>query len=132
MKKISAIHFTLIFSAIILFSCNSPSHGDTDNSLPKFNIVDTEQPFGQEADFSSTDLDVQQVSSNVTLNPPHGEPGHDCAIPVGQPLNKPAGVTPAPQTPTTSPASMMPGTRLNPPHGQPGHRCEIPVGQPLP
>ncbi len=25
-------------------------------------------------------------SSNVKLNPPHGEPGHDCAVPVGQPL----------------------------------------------
>lgn len=25
-------------------------------------------------------------SSTVKLNPPHGEPGHDCAVPVGQPL----------------------------------------------
>lgn len=27
-----------------------------------------------------------QISSQVKLNPPHGEPGHDCAVPVGQPL----------------------------------------------
>jgi hypothetical protein len=26
------------------------------------------------------------TSGVVTLNPPHGQPGHDCAIPVGQPL----------------------------------------------
>lgn len=26
------------------------------------------------------------TSSTVKLNPPHGEPGHDCAVPVGQPL----------------------------------------------
>lgn len=25
--------------------------------------------------------------SAVKINPPHGEPGHDCAVPVGQPLN---------------------------------------------
>ncbi|MCP9752914.1 hypothetical protein [Ferruginibacter sp. HRS2-29] len=25
--------------------------------------------------------------STAKLNPPHGEPGHDCKIPVGQPLN---------------------------------------------
>lgn len=25
-------------------------------------------------------------AGSVTLNPPHGQPGHDCAIPVGQPL----------------------------------------------
>lgn len=27
-----------------------------------------------------------KMSSQVKLNPPHGEPGHDCAVPVGQPL----------------------------------------------
>jgi hypothetical protein len=26
-------------------------------------------------------------NSTAKLNPPHGEPGHDCKIPVGQPLN---------------------------------------------
>lgn len=29
---------------------------------------------------------VINTSGTVTINPPHGEPGHDCAIPVGQPL----------------------------------------------
>lgn len=28
----------------------------------------------------------QPVNNNVRLNPAHGAPGHDCAIPVGQPL----------------------------------------------
>jgi hypothetical protein len=27
------------------------------------------------------------AGSTAKLNPPHGEPGHDCKIPVGQPLN---------------------------------------------
>src|SRR5690606_34194593 len=27
-----------------------------------------------------------QNAGNVRLNPPHGQPGHDCAVQVGQPL----------------------------------------------
>lgn len=86
------------------------------------------------------------------MNPPHGQPGHRCDIPVGQPLNsQPA--TPASQNITVGannavqidpgkaaqakiamnsnaqPVKTAPG--MNPPHGQPGHRCDIPVGQPL-
>jgi hypothetical protein len=91
------------------------------------------------------------------MNPPHGQPGHRCDIPVGQPLN--GGGTPAPATnPSTQnitvngnsqvqidPNAVSPGKimmdqngkqvktapGMNPPHGQPGHRCDIQVGQPL-
>ncbi len=55
-------------------------------------------------------------SEPVVLNPPHGEPGHSCDIPVGSPL--PASETASNEV-------------LNPPHGEPGHRCDIPVGSPL-
>jgi hypothetical protein len=71
------------------------------------------------------------------LNPKHGQPGHRCDIPVGQPLNsKPTlPVTPAANpTTTSSPATAnLSGVppRLNPKHGQPFHRCDILVGQPL-
>lgn len=27
-------------------------------------------------------------TSNVALNPPHGQPGHDCSVEVGKPLKK--------------------------------------------
>ena len=67
------------------------------------------------------------TDKEVALNPPHGEPGHICEIPVGQPL--PDGNVTTTITPNTSNNSAQ---RLNPPHGQPGHICEIPVGQPLP
>ncbi len=74
------------------------------------------------------------------MNPPHGEPGHRCDIPVGQPLNsKPA---PAPQpaqtiaqntpAPAPTPAPTGPKPELNPPHGEPWHNCGIKVGEPLP
>lgn len=84
------------------------------------------------------------------MNPPHGQPGHRCEIPVGAPLNsKPGAATTAqaPQPATTQPvqfappvtkeqpASVTPVTTapgMNPPHGQPGHRCDVAVGAPLP
>lgn len=85
------------------------------------------------------------------LNPPHGQPGHRCDIPVGAPLNsKPA--QPQPTEVAAQPqvvqqqvvvdpqqAQQHTGTteagfsgKPNPPHGQPGHRCDIAVGATLP
>lgn len=82
------------------------------------------------------------------LNPPHGQPGHRCDIPVGAPLNsKPAAQPAAPQQQVTQQqividpqqAQQHTGTtepgfsgKPNPPHGQPGHRCDIAVGAILP
>jgi hypothetical protein len=81
-----------------------------------------------------------QGNTAVRLNPPHGQPGHICEIPVGSPLptapvrsNATINSTPgaAPVNPATAPTAAS-NVRLNPPHGQPGHICEIPVGSPLP
>lgn len=80
-------------------------------------------------------------------NPAHGQPFHDCALPVGAPLN--ANAAPAPSTgmptsaPVVVPQKSAPATaeptapanqkeaKLNPAHGLPGHDCAIPVGAPL-
>lgn len=70
------------------------------------------------------------------LNPAHGQPNHRCDIPVGAPLNSPAGkpaVSPV-QTATPLPAGPVKnaaGVKINPPHGQPGHDCSVEVGKPL-
>ncbi|MHC0439867.1 hypothetical protein [Flavobacterium sp. 3-210] len=88
------------------------------------------------------------------MNPPHGQSGHRCDIPVGAPLNSPVAkpaatntaqsgtasksftVTPPANNPT--PALLSTETTptvaegMNPPHGQAGHRCDIAVGAPLP
>ncbi len=81
------------------------------------------------------------------MNPPHGQPGHVCELPVGAPLDgsaaksapqniqvqqptqqsQPIQITPSAQP--AAPATTTAGT--NPPHGQPGHVCELPVGAPL-
>jgi hypothetical protein len=89
---------------------------------------------------------VQPASTSSTasgkLNPAHGQPGHDCAVAVGAPLNsKPAQAATKVATPkinVSQPASnsAVPvlnekGQRLNPAHGQPGHDCAVAVGAPL-
>lgn len=35
----------------------------------------------------STSVSPVRVDQSPKINPPHGEPGHDCAVPVGQPLD---------------------------------------------
>lgn len=99
------------------------------------------------------------VTTAPGMNPPHGQPGHNCSIAVGAPLNsaakptapsqqsKPATITPATITPgtvtnngatvttvnnnaATTPVVTAPG--MNPPHGAEGHVCSIAVGAPLP
>ena len=81
---------------------------------------------------SITDSKVSTQVSSSNLNPPHGQPGHKCEIPVGAPLDSPPSATAAPSTPsaTTTPVVTAPG--MNPPHGEPGHDCKVPVGDPLP
>ncbi|MCT2563240.1 hypothetical protein [Chryseobacterium herbae] len=90
------------------------------------------------------DNNAKQVKTAPGMNPPHGQPGHRCDIPVGQPLSsKPAPVptpTPAPQPvqsaqnvpgPVTAPAPTGPKPKLNPAHGEPWHNCALKVGDPL-
>lgn len=83
-----------------------------------------------------------QSSEPVRLNPPHGQPGHICEIPVGSPLPSTpvrtnansAAVSASPQNRNNAANAPTASNtvRLNPPHGEPGHICEIPVGSPLP
>ena len=83
------------------------------------------------------------AASTAKVNPPHGQPGHVCAVPVGAPLDgsatsnsNPAQNQQSAAKPAAAPApaggatTVAPGT--NPPHGQPGHVCGTPVGAPLP
>lgn len=138
-------------SAFFLSSCDNSSHPDIDTSLPAVTNTPASSDVNMvnESILSEMDLenldpkDLQQAPAEVYqaagLNPPHGQPGHDCAIAVGAPLNgSPAANAPqsAPSTmnfPTAplAPASTPGGPRLNPPHGQPGHDCAVQVGAPL-
>lgn len=59
----------------------APSAGTTIDAAPQtspmFNTTPAPVTFGGEA-----------TTTAPGMNPPHGEPGHDCAIAVGSPLNK--------------------------------------------
>jgi len=114
------------------------------NSAPKTSLLD-------QAGVQSNPNPTSISAAPGIKNPPHGQPGHRCDIPVGQPLNvSPTAIQTAPgQNPNNAikidPNSMSQGKvvidnngkqvktppGMNPPHGQPGHRCDIPVGQPL-
>ncbi|MEJ5962998.1 hypothetical protein [Pedobacter immunditicola] len=73
-------------------------------------------------------------------NPAHGQPFHDCALPVGaafaaenpaaQPAALPAPVNLQPEVQQQA-APATKEVKLNPAHGAPGHKCELPVGAPL-
>lgn len=94
-------------------------------------VISTQAGKAQTATQGST----QAAKTVAAINPPHGQPGHDCAVPVGAPLNSSAESQA--QRPAASPAqSSTPGgngsARINPPHGQPGHDCDVAVGAPLP
>lgn len=87
----------------------------------------------------NTGNSAQNSADAPVLNPPHGQPGHICEIPVGSPLPRAANNvqkanTAATNNPvnTTTTSIVDQTVVLNPPHGQPGHICEIPVGSPLP
>ncbi len=94
-----------------------------------------------------------QTQTASGMNPPHGQPGHRCEIPVGAPLNSKPAEKKQPQTTTQvvnqkteekpvmkinsgSGSTTIEGTTtlpgMNPPHGQEGHRCDVAVGEPLP
>jgi len=104
-------------------------------------------PVGAPMNIAPQNNAVAPVSANqassVKLNPPHGQPGHDCAVEVGAPLTgkstlPSAQSIPQPTMPSvlTTPQQPLPNAnngsaRLNPPHGQPGHDCAVAVGAPL-
>lgn len=74
----------------------------------------------------------QTPAQTVALNPPHGEQGHNCALPVGAPLDgSPQPNLVKPNLSPVAPAQVPVAPGMNPPHGQPGHDCAIPVGAPL-
>lgn len=99
------------------------------------------------SDIQATPIAKESTKNPVVLNPPHGQPGHDCAVPEGAPLNskpqttttlpeiKPQNTTPnatLPQSnPMLNPTTNLTEQKLNPAHGMPGHDCAIPVGAPL-
>ena len=129
-KKVSLL--LTVFALVLLVSCKDEESKNTSES----DSTPTEAV--------QNNMEQSGTGEEIALNPPHGEPGHRCEIPVGAPLNGSAGgntVQQSSQSPVIkstgsvpvdgSSTNAAPTGNVNPPHGQPGHRCEIPVGAPL-
>lgn len=127
----------IIFSMAILTSCNNEKKEeikDLNEPAPEMTL---EQKKSQLQNVAPSQTNSGAVAGNI--NPPHGQPGHRCDIPVGAPLD---GGTSKPQSVklNNQPAQPAPNSAVqsgqkpavNPPHGQPFHRCDIKVGDPLP
>lgn len=157
----SGITFIAILFLFTVVSC-SPAKNDSQQT-PQVPVLpqNQEQTSQEVTETPTTETTSEENNAQVTINPPHGQPGHRCDIPVGAPLNSaPQNTTPQistsqpsnsssnitnnPMAPTIENAQRLNSSqprnttttqnsgRINPPHGQPGHRCDIPVGSPLP
>lgn len=138
-------HFTVLAAALalLLASCSNserpPAPLVPGGNLPAPAKVESTPQATQ----TITTLDGTAPANTVAqLNPPHGEPGHRCDIPVGAPLdgsaappadNMPLSVDIPQANPVAAPPPPSNNSgRINPPHGEPGHDCAVPVGSPLP
>lgn len=104
----------------------------------KNTMVITPTPNGVPSASAAPPANQTTSAERPDKNPPHGQPYHDCTIPVGAPLaSKPAANLPAAENavPQAIPSGPQPNdnkeVKLNPPHGEPGHSCAIAVGAPL-
>ena len=141
MKIISKILFASSFLVLVACGDNTNNEVSDDNNLENTpaEVVDPNNSASQDQNQVNQNQTIQaDPNSDVALNPPHGEPGHDCAIPVGAPLDG-SGNSQQIQMNTDDNATQIQGQThdgtvaegLNPPHGEPGHDCAIPVGAPL-
>lgn len=65
----------------------APLNGGAQQAPAAVNVQPQDMPAGPRVQNAPAPSSAPaQISSQVKLNPPHGEPGHDCAVPVGQPL----------------------------------------------
>ena len=123
---------TVMLSLPLLISCNDNEKSNTsveENASEEITLEQKKQAFDNASPASNS------VNGDMALNPAHGQPGHVCEIPVGQPLNQTGNTMPkvnvTPVNKASDAANPLKTGSLNPAHGQPGHRCDVKVGDPL-
>ena len=67
--------------------CDIPD-GAPLNSQPKTNSTNTQGTISPQIQTAISPVIQTPVQTTEGMNPAHGEPGHDCSIPVGSPLKK--------------------------------------------
>jgi hypothetical protein len=132
--KVICVVILLVVSALLSSGPGVPTQGSNIGRYSDAAMIN---------DLNQTAITPASETKSVSLNPPHGQPGHRCDISVGQPLDGNASSQSSAintlttgATQDTKPAKpfkvpVIESAGLNPPHGQPGHRCDIQVGKPL-
>ena len=137
---------TIVVATGLLVGCANTSENETEATTPEAvteeSVAAPAAPAEEAVLQEKAAASINQVNTAASagLNPPHGEPGHDCAIAVGAPLDGSAAQPQAAPAPTAAQPAAQPNfsgaaataAGLNPPHGQPGHDCAVAVGAPLP
>ncbi len=140
MKPIQLLGLSLL---VTLAACSDQQKDAVNSTTP----ATTATPAAPTTAVTPAPVEAQAASAGTVSdpNPPHGEPGHRCEIPVGASLSgTPPSSGPVDQMstsqqitmpqmgaqPAAATGSTPPG--INPPHGEPGHDCAVPVGSPLP
>lgn len=126
-KQYKIVLIVLLLGASVYLWSTDITGNKTVEVLDGYNEKEAEASFEEVKDqFPEKPQQVQATGGG--MNPPHGQPGHRCDIPVGKPLSTPVQSTNSSGLLNSSPSTGM----KNPAHGQPGHRCDLPVGSPLP
>lgn len=137
------LYISLTFS-LLLFSCKEEAKADyveedsnaISAGLYEPNAIETAKAKAAQSLLPATAIsNHQNRNTGVAVNPPHGQPGHRCDLPVGAALAENTRSNSKNQSPETNGDSNsnnpVNSTKLNPPHGEIGHRCDIAVGAPL-
>lgn len=123
--------FPLAFTLTFFISCQDGNKEESPASdlteAPAEMTLEQKKAQLQNAAPVQNSANRNMASGNV--NPPHGQPGHRCDIPVGAPLDGGGGSVKSGSQPGVQNAQKP---AINPPHGQPFHRCDVKVGDPLP
>ncbi len=146
------IKFVLVLS-FVLTSCKNEKESEKKSNTPVIPFTEVGNQMRNEIATKSANQQTQnstatsaQTINDKTLNPAHGQPNHQCDIPVGAPLNSvrtsqktTPPITQQNQTVATKPVVTNTSSEttptpegMNPPHGQAGHQCGIAVGAALP
>lgn len=158
-SQISLLSFLILFVSCV--SDTEETTNNTNSETTNSETIKVEQPSNESSsnaenlnDFEPVESQSPAVNNEVKLNPAHGQPGHDCAVAVGAPLNSNGSASTPTTAPTANPIKIQqdvdptviphpkPAFNMNAPvgnaaagtnpaHGQPGHNCAIPVGAPL-
>jgi hypothetical protein len=119
-NRIGRSTWILGIAFLALIACGPTQRDNKQTELTPSVKQTNEEPILLEINASSVPLSAEE-SDRIVLNPPHGEPGHRCEIPVGSPLNATSSVEepsvnniPATQSPTTTTEAVSGNNSMTP------------------